>query len=319
MGIRGLGKYIKWKLPSVRKRLDFSVHAGETWGIDISCILYRANGASLQAITVVASLLVRMRRARITPIIIFDGKTTTAKSEVVEQRRAVRAVNHRQMEEIRAQIASGELGVLETADAEKRCADLQKKSPVVTNGEKDELKKFLYAAGVLFVTASGEADDMLAYMCREGVTTAVISTDMDMLARGVPRLLIPETNDTSVLTDICLADVLQGLDLEYRQFVNACALMGTDYSGAAWNSVEPSHAITMARGSLDWNQVDPSGCCLKGIDILMGSGVTLESILGTKQREKWISGAGALEPDNLAAVAATYRWPMVWAKTLCLG
>jgi len=316
MGIRGLGGFIKWKIPGARKAIQWARHAGETWGIDCSCLLYRANGAGLSALTVVASLIVRMRRAGITPVFIFDGKTTDAKSEVVEQRRAVRAETHKQIAELRTELATGDLTVLQTADAEKRCADLQKKAPIVTSGEKDTLKKFLYAAGILFVTASGEADDVLAYLCRQGFAQGVVSTDMDMLARGVPLLILPETNDASVLTEIALGEVLSGLGLNYKQFVEACMLMGSDYSGKKWRSVEPRHAVEMARRGIEWSAMDSSGSLLTGIDILTGAHATWEMIMSPKQREKWISGPPAKEPENMAAIAKTAGWPADWTLVL---
>ena len=316
MGIRGLGGFIKWKIPGARKAIQWARHAGETWGIDCSCLLYRANGAGLSALTVVASLIVRMRRAGVTPVFIFDGKTTEAKSEVVEQRRVARAETHKQIAELRTEIAAGDLTVMQAADAEKRCADLQKKAPIVTSGEKDTLKKFLYAAGILFVTASGEADDVLAYLCREGFAQGVVSTDMDMLARGVPLLVLPETTDASVLTEICLAEVVSGLGLNYKQFVEACMLMGSDYSGKKWRSVEPRHAVEMARRGIEWSAMDSSGSLLSGIDMLTGAHTTWEMIMSPKQREKWSAGVPPREPENLATIAAAAGWPADWVLTL---
>ena len=316
MGIRGLGGFIKWKIPAARKTIQWTRHSGETWAIDCSCLLYKANGAGLSALTVIASLIVRMRRANIVPVFIFDGKTTDAKSEVVEQRRAVRAETHKQLAELRTELATGELTVLQAADAEKRCADLQKKAPVVTSSEKDTLKKFLYAAGVLFVTASGEADDVLAYLCREGIAQGVVSTDMDMLARGVPLLIVPETTDASVLTEISLTEVLSGLSLNYKQFVEACMLMGSDYSGKKWRSIEPRHAVEMARRGIEWTTMDSSGSILTGIDILTGLYASWESILSPKQREKWTAGSPPKEPENLAILASTAGWPADWVATL---
>jgi len=316
MGIRGLGGFIKWKIPGARKAIRWAAHAGNTWAIDCSCLLYKANGAGLSALTVVASLIVRMRRAGIQPVFIFDGRTTTAKTEVVEQRRAVRVATQKQMADLRIEIESGDLSLLEAADAEKRCADLQKKAPTVTSGEKDALKKFLYAAGILFVTASGEADDVLAYLCREGLAQGVVSTDMDMLARGVPLLIVPETPDASVLTEIALGEVLLGLSLRYEQFVNACMLMGSDYSGKKWTSIEPRQAVEMARRGIDWSTMDASGSMISGIEILTGAAVTWETILSPKQREKWDAGPPAKEPENLTTVAKAAGWPVDWIVAL---
>ena len=316
MGIRGLGRYIKWKIPGARKTLRLANHTGETWAIDCSCLLYRANGASLSAITVIAALLVRLRKERIRPIIIFDGKTTSAKTDVVEQRRAVRAATHKEMSDLRTEIESGDLTLMEAADAERRCADLKRKAPTVTYGEKDDLKKFLYAAGILFLTASGEADDVLAFLCREKIAQAVVSTDMDMLARGVPTLIVPETNDATVLTEISLPEVLIGLRLQYDQFVDACMLMGSDYSGKGWKGVEPQEAVETARRGVRWDTIDVSGCMMTGVEILKGCGTSWDTILSPKQLAKWSAGNPTVELDNIKALAEMHHWPAEWISVL---
>jgi len=322
MGIKGLGGFIKWKVPQARKSLKWTTHAGSRWGIDCSCLLYRARGVSLSPMTVIAGLIVRMRRASIEPIFVFDGRTPTAKSDTVDQRRVVRQAAHKEMADIQTDLTdnSGNYTSLEKITLEQRHAALQKKAPTVSSGEKDEIKQLLYAAGVMFITAAGEADDVLAYLCRDGTIQAVLSTDMDMLARGVPALIVPETNDATVLTEIGLADVLTGLRLQYVQFVDACMLMGSDYSGKGWRTVDPRTAVEMARKGVDWTMIDASGSMCSamenGVAILTGSGVTWASILSEKQQEKWAAQQRTAEPANLTLFAEKYGWPTDWVLLL---
>lgn len=308
MGIRGLGGFIKWKLPHARKSLQWSNHAGAHWGIDCSCLLYRARGSGLNPLTVMASLLTRMRRNGIQATVIFDGRPPTTKADVVDQRRVARQAIHKEMADIQTELTGTAMSELEKADMERRHAILQKKAPVVSGGDKDELKQFLYACGVQFITAAGEADDVLAYLCRNGILQGVVSTDMDMLARGVPLLVIPETVDTSVLTAIQLDTVLVGLDLKYPQFVDACMLMGCDYSGKDWKSVEPKEAVILAKKG-----VNVEG---QGSSLLRGEGVTWEVIVSEKQRAKWSVGPPPCEPENVDLAARTYQWPADWIPIL---
>ena len=281
--------------------------------------------------TVLASLIVRMRRAHIEPVFIFDGRPPAAKSDVIDQRRVVRQAAHNEMSAIRSELTdnSGNLSMGEKANMERRHADLLQKAPVVSSGDKDEIKRFLYAAGILFLTATGEADDLLAYLCRNGTLQGVVSTDMDMLARGVPLLVIPETADASVLTEIRLGDVLSGLQLQYRQFVDACMLMGSDYSGKGWRCVDPRTAVETARRGVDWTTIDVSGSVCSamehGVALLSGNGVTWEQIVSEKQRAKWdlwsSSGSGSgsgsgSEPEVVAALATANSWPADWIVTL---
>jgi len=321
MGIRGLGGFIKWKLPRIRRSLIWSNHAGERWGVDCSCLLYRARGVSLSPLTVIASLIVRMRHTGIEPIFILDGRSPAVKSETVEQRRVARVAVQKEMAEISAGLATdNDISLTERSALEKRHADLQIKAPSVTSGDKDAIKTFLHAAGVLFVTAAGEADDVLAYLCRTGHLQAVISTDMDMLARGIPLLVVPETNDATVLTMIRLADILTGLSLKYTQFVDACMLMGSDYSGRGWRTVEPKVAVEMARRGVDWSTIDVSGSVCsameRGVALLSGAGVIWEDIVSEKQRAKWLLGRPLREPETVRSLATANGWPMDWCMVL---
>ncbi len=323
MGIRGLAGYLKWKAPGTRRAIRWTGHMGELWGIDCSCIMYRARAVGLSHVTVMASLFVRMRTAGIEPIVIFDGRPPAVKADVVESRRVVREAAHKEMAEIQSDLAAHTLGELERATLEQRHADLQRKAPQVTNTDKDDLKKFLYAAGVRFITASGEADDVLAHLCQQGLIQAVISTDMDMLARGVPMLVVPENHDTTVMTEIRLADILHALRLTYAQFVDACTLMGSDYSGKHWRSIAPQAAVEMAQRGVIWSHVDVSaGVCdtlMHGSKLLRGEGVSWDMIVSERQREKWAAGTPPREPENIAVFGIKYSWPLEWVRILSYG
>ena len=317
MGIRGLAGFLRWRLPQVRRKVQWVGHAGERWGIDCSCLLFRARGAGLSQLTVIASLIVRMRSSGIVPVVIFDGRPPAAKAAVIEQRREVREEVKRELAVVQGELTErgAVMTEFERAMLEKKAADLNRKAPQVTRDDKDALKQFLYAAGVQFVTANGEADDVLAYLCSTGYLAAVISTDMDMFARGVPLLVMPETADGAVLTQVVTADLLSGLGLTRDQFVDACMLMGSDYSGKDWISVEPRVAVERARAGVDWATVDPSGALLVGARMLRGDGLVWEEIVSERQREKW-AATPQREFDNLAMTCVNQGWPVEWLRIL---
>jgi hypothetical protein len=215
------------------------------------------------------------------------------------------------MTEIRTDIDNRIMPSDERNRLEERITTLQSQAPQITSNEKDEIKQFLYAAGVLFVTASGEADDLLAYLCRDKQITAVISSDMDMLARGVPQLIIPDTADGTCFTILNMEGILAELSINYRQFVEACMLMGSDYSARGWVSIEPVRAIDMVRRALP---TDISGAVCDGSHLLMGFSVTWDDLLSERQRAKWIEGVPPVEPETLAALCTKYGWPPGWAS-----
>lgn len=319
MGIRGLAGFLRWRTPQARRPVNWEGHSGERWAIDASCILYRARAANLSVLTVVAGLIVRLRRAAIEPVFVFDGNTPTAKAETVEKRRETRAAVKQEIATIKAEIADAATTEVGGASAltvakEARVAELQARIPQITTRDRTDIKKFLYSAGVLFVTATGEADDLLGYLARTGQVGAVISTDMDMLARGVRVLVQPETPDTTVLTELSLTSVLGGLGLTYEQFVDACMLMGSDYTPREIRTMPPPVAVeAVRRGSV--GMLGDEGM-KRGVVLLRGEGVTWESVLVDVQREKWAAGAPAVEPEPLLRSCEENLWPMDWRRAL---
>jgi flap endonuclease-1 len=250
-----------------------------------------------------------MRQANITPIFVFDGKPPASKSDVLEQRRGQR--NQAQKEIVALGLDISGMTQIDKAITEKKIADLTARNPTVTGSDKDLIKQLLYGAGVLFVSASGEADDLLGFLARSGLVQAVLSTDMDMLARGIPFLIVPETPDTSVLTEISTNTVLITLGLTYDQFVDACILMGTDYTGTSFRTRPPNDAIAaVKRGNhflgLDQDIVSSAAASLKG------DSASFEVLLNPIQLGKFMGGAPPREPETLAKMAADYGWPTSW-------
>jgi hypothetical protein len=97
-------------------------------------------------------------------------------------------------------------------------------------------------------------------------------------------------------------------------------LMGSDYSGKGWRSVEPKIAVEMARRGVEWSTIDVSGSVCsameRGVALLSGTGVVWEEIVGEKQRVKWNTGAPACEPDTLAILVTANSWPCDWCEVL---
>jgi hypothetical protein len=309
MGIRGLATYLKKTVPHTKTAVRWSEFAGKRVAIDCSAILYRARGADLSPVTVIAGLIVAIRSGGAEPIVIFDGSAvSSAKHEVITERREKRAVAHKKMAELteELQVATE----LQQSIIQCEISELRQKAPIVLNSEKSSVKRLLYAAGVLFVTATGEADNLISYLNRTGDIAAVVSTDTDMLARGLSALIIPERPDASLLSIVKLSDVLGALCITNEQFLRACVLMGTDYSESR---LSPWGAIDAVRKNPNID-VDE-----EPIRILTGAGDELGSLLSEKQMAKWIAGTPAVEAENIAAFGTEHIWPMSWRRILSRG
>jgi flap endonuclease-1 len=251
-----------------------------------------------------------MRQSNIIPIFVFDGKPPASKADVLEQRRGQRDQAHKEIEALESLDISG-MSQMDKAITEKKIADLTARNPTVTGSDKDLIKQLLYGAGVLFVSASGEADDLLGLLARSGIVKAVVSTDMDMLARGVPILIVPETPDTSVLTEIKTITILSTLGLTYPQFVDACILMGTDYTGSSFRTRPPIDAITAVKRGDPFKGMDQE-LITSAAASLRGDSASFETLMNPIQLAKFMGGAPQREPETLTKMAAEYGWPASW-------
>jgi 5'-3' exonuclease len=255
-----------------------------------------------------------MRRAGIQPLVIFDGRTPVAKAAVVEERRIARAAAHEELAAVQ-EAAAAATTEADRITLELRAAELQAAAPVVTSGERDAVKQLLYAAGVLHVTARGEADDLLAYLARTAQIQAVVTTDMDFLARGLSVLVRPDTPDASVFTVIRLPALLERLGVSQREFVVACALMGSDYT-VGGQRLRGDEAMAHARrGGV---QLTPA--IEAAIQQLEGGSVSgWADLLSESQQAKWSAGAPPVEPEGIQRMTAEYGWPRDWQALLTVN
>ena len=321
MGIRGLYTFMKTRLSQTRKSIHLGSHSHshsnahpipcQTWAIDASSLLFRARSENLSPTTVFASLIVSMRRNGVTPIVVFDGQPPASKAAVLQKRRDVR---------VAAQTERAALSHLAaTPVIQDRLTALCRIAPVVTRDDRSELKAFLVAAGVLYVTPRGEADDLLGFLARTGKVDAVLSNDTDMLARGVERLILPETVDATVLTEVRLSLLLTTLRLTYEEFVVACMYMGTDVPmPEGWFSRRPEAAIAAAI-AMDESETDVA--ILEAIQIgaqrFMAKHITnVSELMNERHCVRWTAGAPPSEPDILLSIACSKKWPMDWIHTL---
>jgi flap endonuclease-1 len=308
MGIRGLQQWIRWVAPTSIQSPEWTSLSHTCIGIDILGFLYRAKSRGMYPIVYVAHLIAMCRRLEIEPIIIFDGKPPSEKQSTLEQRTALRAESNIK-----------KTAILQTSNPDvsmvKELQKLELNSTYFTSEERDQVKQFLYSCGVLSLNASGEADNTLAYFSRKGWISAVISSDFDLLPRGVELLIVPTSdglpNENSGWKQYTLSNILQLSDMSYNQFVEMCVLMGSDYTSnmrsipyksAYWTVKRPgSMEYTLARYNI--RDFAPYN---RAKQILMGSTDTESSLMNEKQWEKWQAGSPQIELDVLLEFARLY-------------
>ena len=143
--------------------------------------------------------------------------------------------------------------------------------------------------------ATGRNHELLTQLQR-GELDAVMSNDMDLLARGVHTLLVPERmsvpGDTSGWISYELSDILHHAGLTYLQFLEMCVLMGSDYTNKAKSlPFKQSYFTIKYKGNLhkalesihikDFFPYD------RAIDMLNGRNETADDLMSEKQWLKW--------------------------------
>lgn len=83
---------------------------------------------------------------------------------------------------------------------------------------------------VPYIFSSGEADPLLANLCKEGVIQAVISEDTDMIPYGTPIVLREFNFYSNEITVFHTTRILRHLGISHMQMIDWCILMGNDYN-----------------------------------------------------------------------------------------
>lgn len=331
MGIRGLSTWIRWATPESAALPVWGSLRGKRVGIDILGLLYKAKAQRVPLEKYLAQFMVRCRMYGIIPVPIFDGKPPDEKRPMLAQR-AERRI-HASKRHAKLVAASSAVVIPEGRKViiEEELQRLEFTANFLTSEERDIAKQFFYACGVMSYNATGEADNILAYLARRGLVDAVISNDFDMLARGIPLLLVPETyalpGDTSGWCSYNLESITKAVQLTYDQFLEMCVLMGCDYlTDVLILPYKTAYWAIKYRGDMyktltAYNIVDTTPYT-KAKSILVGDEETLESLMGEKQWEKWsksISEPLKAEPETLHKLQDTILHLPLQELTLLLG
>lgn len=309
MGIRNLQHWIRWAVPqTVQSPPKWSDFKGTRVGVDILGFLYRAKSCGIYPIVYVANMMAAFKRLGIEPIVIFDGKPPSEKQKILEQRTNVRNTSR-----IKKSLLEGTDGE-NSEDVKKELQKLELNSTYFTSEERDQVKQFLYACGVLSLNASGEADNVLAYFSRKGWISAVLSSDFDLLARGVENLLVPDGNSlpgSGVWKQYTLSNMLRMADLSYEQFAEMCVLMGSDYTAGtrcipfktAYWTVKHSGSVEYTLARYNIHDTKPFA---RAKQILIGSGDAEDTLMNAKQWQKWNGVHPNVEIETLTTFAKLY-------------
>jgi flap endonuclease-1 len=308
MGIRGLTGWIKWAAPNTISAPNWSDYADKTIGVDILGALYKIKAQRACPIKYMAQFIAACKLHEINPIFVFDGKPPDAKRAALKQRSDLRTESLATLKVLETEVAP-----LITTDDEKTVFDekvrtLYQNTCYFTSEERDQCKQLCYACGVISLNATGEADDVLAYLYHKGVFAAVISNDLDLLARGVQDLFVPQLyavpGDDEGWIAYNLDKILATTNFTMEQFVQMCILMGCDYNvGQKTLPFRSAYFAIKYRGemlkTLEVLGVSDETPYYEAQKRLNGLCETKESLMGEKQWTKLSGPAPPVEHESL--------------------
>ncbi|OAA65286.1 DNA repair protein (XPGC)/ Rad [Niveomyces insectorum RCEF 264] len=185
----------------------------------------------------------RMVDNGIKPLYVFDGAPPKLKSGELARRYMRKQEATEDMAEAR------ETGTAE--DVEK----FSRRTVRVTREHNAECQRLLKLMGVPYLLAPTEAEAQCAALARAGKVYAAASEDMDTLCFNTPILLRHLTfseQRKEPIQEIHLDKLLLGLNMDRKQFVDLCILLGCDYLDPI-PKVGPNTALKLIRehGSLE--------------------------------------------------------------------
>jgi 5'-3' exonuclease len=259
MGIQKLNKWIRWV--SDDERVSWKSLSGKKIGIDALGFLYKANEDHVSDCLVVAKLIAFWRSHGIEPVFVFDGRIPPEKQRTCVKRRQYK----------------------DWLPVEKQV--------YVTSEDRNRVKQLLYACGVTFLNANEEADSVLAFLMRRGDIAAIVSQDMDFLARGCETLLVPTGENPETWRCLHLSNLLEASHMTYEEFLTMCVLLGSDYSPSIPSLPMETLMNRVKRETLTSllakEGVRNPSLWISAMCLLRGQKDTWESMLSEKQRDKW--------------------------------
>ncbi|KAL5323049.1 hypothetical protein ACEPPN_007577 [Leptodophora sp. 'Broadleaf-Isolate-01'] len=173
----------------------------------------------------------------IKPVYVFDGAPPKLKSGELAKRFQRKAEATEGLEEAK-----------ETGTAEE-VEKFSRRTVRVTREHNAECQRLLKLMGVPYIIAPTEAEAQCAVLARAGKVYAAASEDMDTLCFDSPVLLRHLTfaeQRKEPIQEIFLERVLEGLNMDRKQFVDLCILLGCDYLDPI-PKVGPNTALKLIR------------------------------------------------------------------------
>jgi flap endonuclease-1 len=231
MGIRYLNRFLEDNcLKDSIKKTHLSKLKNKVMVVDTSIYLYRFLSENLLMENMYLFITI-LKKYKIKPIFIFDGKPPSEKKELLQQRRAEKKKAEEKYIELNNLLLNQDNP--DNEDKKKIVNEMEKlKRTFVKINDEDvkRVKILMDAFGVNYYDAPGEADQLCGYLVKKNKAWGCISDDTDMFLYGCNYIL----RNINLLKHTCIlydkVSILKDLEMSENIFCEIMILSGTDYN-----------------------------------------------------------------------------------------
>lgn len=233
MGVRMLNRYIREYSPKSFTKIPLSNLRGKKIAIDISIFIYQFIGDD-KLLENMYNMIMLFRNNYIIPIFVFDGVPPEEKMCVLYERDSLKKESKKKCEQLEEELSQTN-NISEINEIKAKLHQEKKKCIRISNKNIRDIKELISIMGVIYLEATGEADELCCYLVKKKMAWACMSEDMDFFVYGCNRVLrsFDLEQKTTVLYNT--QNILSDLDMSHDEFKNVCLLAGTDYSNKKVN------------------------------------------------------------------------------------
>ena len=232
MGVSGLIKLLQRRAPDAFRPMRVEELAGARVGVDVAGLIYRGLAVEQsQGPLAYLELLARHYRGLCSlgadPIYVFDGRPPIEKAAELARREAERRKTEVALTAARAALAER----TDDASARETVEKLERQGLRATAEHRERAERLLRAMGAKVAVAPAEAERSLALMQRRGLVDVLFTEDVDTLLCGATSYVKNSARiQEGQATVVSLAPTLEGLGLDYEDFVSLGLLLGCDFA-----------------------------------------------------------------------------------------
>lgn len=238
MGINNLNNLLKKKAKSGIIETTLKDYSNKIIAIDTSIFLYKFvyNGNVINGFI---KMILKLWSNGIIPVFVFDGKPTKAKDITIEKRQKERERKKNKIEDLKnanillteqCDIEHSNNLMIQIDENNKKIQKINKSNIRITSDIVKNVKKLFDLMGVVNLQAEGETDILCAEMITQDIVDCCMTEDMDFLTHNCKKVLKNFNYTTNSIIEYNLPNILNELDINIKQFIDMCILMGCDYT-----------------------------------------------------------------------------------------